>query len=58
MEQKYTEEERDNFAIAFCAWYCHSEDAKIYKSQKLSTGQILKLYKDRPYLKTDKPEQN
>jgi len=57
-EKKYTEEERDLFAIAFCCWYSYAEDAQVYKAQKLSANKLLELYKDRPYLRTDAPESN
>lgn len=56
-EKKFTEEERDLFAMAFLVWY-HSEEAQIYKSQGLSNYALLKLYKDRPYLRTDAPQSN
>ena len=57
-EKKFTEEERDLFAMAFLVWYYGAEDAQIYKAQGLSTYDLLKLYKDRPYLRTDAPQQN
>lgn len=58
-EQKWvSEEERDEFAMSFAAWYSYAEDAQVYKSQKLSAGKMLSLYKSRPYLRTDSPEYN
>ncbi len=51
-------EEQDLFAIAFCSWYSYAEDAQIYKAQKLPAGKMLELYKSRPYLRTDSPEEN
>lgn len=48
----------DAFAIGFCGWYCHAPDAEVYKSQNLSAQKMIELYKSRPYLKTDLPEEN
>lgn len=58
MEQKYTEEERDVFALSFLIWYLYAEDAQIYKSQEMTAGEMLDIYKSRPYLKTDQPQEN
>lgn len=58
MEQKYTEEERDVFALSFLVWYLHAEDAQIYLSQGLAAGEMLDIYKNRPFLKTDYPQEN
>ncbi len=57
-ELKYTEEERDEFALNFCTWYCYAEDAQIYKQQHLTGFEMLELYKDRPFLRTDSPQSN
>jgi len=52
------EQDRDSFAINFAAWYAHAEDAAIYRSQHLTAYELLKLYKSRPFLRTDAPESN
>ncbi len=57
-EKKYTEEDRDLFAMSFLTWYTCAEDAQIHKEQNLSTYKMLQLYKDRPYLRTDSPQSN
>jgi len=57
-EKKYNQEEIDSFALSFAAWYAHADDAQVYKSQNLSAYDLLQLYKDRPYLRTDAPESN
>lgn len=57
-EKKYTEEERDLFAMSYCNWYTFAEDAQIYKQQNLSAYKMLQLYKDRPFLRTDSPQSN
>ena len=54
----YTKEERDEFAIGFLAWYNFADDAQIYKDQRISIGQMLSIYEDRPFLRTDSPQQN
>lgn len=51
-------EEMELFAMNYCIWYCYSEDAQIYKSQNLTSYQMLQLYKDRPFLRTDMPQSN
>jgi hypothetical protein len=57
-EKLFNQTDMDLFAVSFSAWYSYSEEAQIYKSQKLSASEMLKIYKDRPYLKTDSPQQN
>lgn len=57
-EKKYTQEEMEVFALSFLSWYACAEDAQIYRQQNLSEYQMLQLYKDRPFLRTDKPESN
>jgi len=57
-EKKFTQEDMDLFAMAYCAWYTFAEDAQIYKQQNLSAYKMLELYKSRPFLRTDAPQSN
>jgi hypothetical protein len=57
-EVERLKEEKDLFAMSYCGWYSYAEDAQIYKAQKLPASKMLELYKSRPYLRTDKPENN
>lgn len=50
-------EERDNFAIAFAGWVKHDPQAHAYQEAKVSAGELLRLYKDRPYINTDPSKQ-
>jgi len=52
-ERKYTEEERDNFAIAYAIWCMFDPQAKAYRETGCSAYKLLQLYKDRPYINTD-----
>lgn len=51
-------EEKDLFAMSYSGWYSYAPDAQVYKAQKLPASQMLALYKSRPYLRTDAPEEN
>lgn len=44
-----SDEDRDNFAIAFAAW-CRGSEAKAYIEAGASAGELLKKYKSRPYV--------
>lgn len=52
------DQDADTFALEFCIWYCHAEDAQVYKSQNLPAFKMLELFKSRPYLRTDSPQSN
>jgi hypothetical protein len=47
------QEDRDNFAIAFAVWAIHDPQAIAYRQARISAGDLLRKYKDRPYINTD-----
>lgn len=53
----YSEEERDNFAIAFTAWVIYNDDAAALRAAGATGGQLLAKYKSRPFIDNSNPNQ-
>lgn len=53
----YTEEERDNFAIAYAIWVKYDAQAQMYLDSGVTAYKLLELYKDRPFINTDPSKQ-
>jgi hypothetical protein len=50
MEELYTKEERDDFAIAFAAWVLYNDEAAAMRFAGATGYQLLEKYKDRPFI--------
>jgi hypothetical protein len=56
-ERKFTEEERDVFAMSFLVFALFDPRAQALIKAGTPAGAVLDLYKDRPYLDEDTSKQ-
>jgi hypothetical protein len=52
-----SEDDRDNFAIAFMAWALYDPQAIAMREARISAGDLLEKYKSRPYIDSDTQKQ-
>lgn len=50
-------DEEDSFAIGFYNWMTYNPDSGAYKLLNLPAKELLKIYRDRPFINTDTSKQ-